>query len=117
MLVLRESWKASDPDVPVGDESWKSSSVHPVLWVWWVVYGLAPAVFVALSFAGGLRMQLGSVGNDDTVDAARDLVDHAGLIYTQSIFTLLGAAAWGALVYLWTARHVQFARRLTATAV
>ena len=33
-LMLRESWKAADPEVPAGDERWKSSSDSPLLWIW-----------------------------------------------------------------------------------
>jgi len=114
LLVLRETWKAADADVPIGDDAWKTSRVHPILWVWWVLYGLAPAVLAVLSFAGGLSVQVGGVGNESTVEAARDFVDHAALTYAQSVVTLLGAAAWAAVVYLWTARYVEFAQRLPA---
>jgi hypothetical protein len=107
MLVLREAWRASDPDVAIGDERWKRGAVHPVLWIWWVLYGLAPAVFIAMSLAGVARNQFTGVGGD-TRDTAQAIVDYEGLVYAQSIVTLLAAAAWAALVWLWTARHERF---------
>ena len=107
MLVLREVWKASDPDVAPGDERWRRGSVHPVLWIWWVLYGLAPAVFVGLSVAGVLRNQFGGVV-DDTRETAQAIVDYAGLVYVQSMVTLLAAGSWAAVVWLWTARHQRF---------
>ena len=67
MLVLRETWKAADPDVPIGDDRWKRQPVHPCCGCGGSLYGLAPAVFVALSFAGGLRAV--GVGNIDADDA------------------------------------------------
>jgi hypothetical protein len=106
MLVLRETWQLSDPQRPGGD-GWKRSSVHPVLWIWWVLYGIAPAVFIGLSVAGVLRNQFTGIGGDER-DAAQAIVDYAGLVYVQSAVTLCAAAAWAGLVWLWTARHVRF---------
>jgi Domain of unknown function (DUF4328) len=100
MLVLRETWKASDPDVPPGDDRWKSGSVHPLLWVWWVLYGLAPIVFIVI----GLRQQIGNIGAT-TTDIAKSFVDNAGPLYAQAIVNLLSVGAWAALVWLWTERH------------
>lgn len=37
-LALREMWKASDPDVPVGGE-WRSRPVSPLVTAWFVVFG------------------------------------------------------------------------------
>jgi len=100
MLVLRETWKAADPDAPIGDESWRRGGVHPILWVWWVLYGIAPLVFAVV----GLRQQLGNIGADDE-DIATSFVDNSAALYVQGIVTLLAVGAWAALVYLWTARH------------
>jgi hypothetical protein len=100
MLVLRETWKATDPDVPLGDDSWRQSGVHPMLWVWWVLYGIAPLVFAVV----GLRQQLGNIGADDE-DIAKSFVDNSAALYVQGIVSLLAVGAWAALVYLWTARH------------
>jgi hypothetical protein len=105
MLVLRETWRAADPDVPLGDDRWRNGSVHPLLWVWWVLYGLAPLVFTVM----GLRTQIGNIGADEK-DIAESFVDNSGLLYAQSIVSLLAVVAWGGLVYLWTDRH----QRLTA---
>ena len=37
-LALREMWKASDPEVPVGGE-WRSGSASPVITAWFIVFG------------------------------------------------------------------------------
>jgi hypothetical protein len=116
MLVLRETWKASDPDVAPGDERWKQSSVHPVLWVWWVLYGLAPAVFVVTSLTGGLRSQFGNVGTEATRDVAKSIVDGQTLIYVQAAVNMLAVFAWAAVVHLWTARQLRFEQRGAAFA-
>ena len=46
MLMLSESWKATDPEVPPGDDRWRQNSVSPLVYVWWVLYGLVPIVFI-----------------------------------------------------------------------
>ena len=43
-LVLREAWKAADPAVPPGDDSWKRNKDNPLLWVWFAVYGVGTVV-------------------------------------------------------------------------
>jgi hypothetical protein len=45
-LVLREQWKASDPEVPVGGD-WRSGSSSPLITAWFVVFGpVQVAIFV-----------------------------------------------------------------------
>ena len=101
MLVLRETWKAADPDVPPGDDRWKSGSVHPLLWVWWVLYGLAPLVFVVI----GLRQQIGNIGADD--DGHRQVVrrQRRSAVRPGGRQPARRVGAWAALVWLWTDRH------------
>ncbi len=105
MLVLRETWKASDPEVAPGDDRWKSGPTHPLLWVWFVLYGIAPLVFIVI----GLRTQIGNIGAN-TRDIAKSFVDNAGPLYVQAIVSLFSVVAWAAVVWLWTDRH----RRLAA---
>ena len=59
-LVLRESWKASDPSVPAGDQSWRPSKDNPVLWVWFLVYSVGMTV---LAIAGATQ-QFRAFGGD-----------------------------------------------------
>ena len=65
-LMVRESWKAADPDVPPGDTRWKSGGDSPLVWIWGVLYIVVPIVF----FVVGLRQQFGAMSND-----AEDLAD------------------------------------------
>ena len=57
-LMLRESWKAADPDVPPGDERWKAGRDTPLVWAWGVLYVVVPIVFIVV----GLRQQFGAIG-------------------------------------------------------
>ena len=74
MLVLRESWKASDPAVPPGDERWRQSPVNPIVYVWWVLYGLAPIVFIV----AGVTFETSGFGQDAD-DLAESLARRPGL--------------------------------------
>jgi hypothetical protein len=100
MLVLRETWKAADPRYGPGDDGWKRGPTHPALWVWWVLYGLAPIVFIVV----GLRSTIGNIGAS-TRDIAKSFVDNAGAMYVQGVVSLLAVVAWAAVVWLWTDRH------------
>ena len=99
-LMLRESWKAAEPDVPPGDDRWKSSPDTPLLWIWGLLYIVAPVVFVAV----GLRQQFGAMGSD-AEDLADFFHDRLGLLVAQSIAGILAAVAWGLLVRALTDRH------------
>ncbi len=102
MLVLRESWKASDPTVPTGDERWRQSPVHPVVYVWWVLYGLAPIVFIA----AGVTFQTGNL-SQDSEDLADSLRDSAALTVAQGLVGVAAAVAWALLIRGLTARHTE----------
>ena len=51
MLMFSESWKAADPDAPPGDDRWRQNSVSPLVYVWWVLYGLVPILFIVQGVA------------------------------------------------------------------
>ena len=99
-LMLRESWKAADPDVPPGDDRWKSSPDTPLLWIWGLLYIVVPIVFIAV----GLRQQFSAIGSDAS-DVADLFADRLGLLVVQSIAGILAAVAWGLLVRALTDRH------------
>jgi hypothetical protein len=101
MLVLRESWKASDAAVPPGDDRWRQNPVNPIVYVWWVLYGLAPIVFIA----AGVTFETSGFGQDPD-DLADSLIEGQALTMAQSIVGVLSAIAWALLVRGLTARHV-----------
>ena len=101
-LMLRESWQASDPDVPPRDDRWKSSTDTPLLWVWGVLYIVVPMAFIVV----GLRQQFGAMGND-AEDLADFFDDRLGLLVAQSVAAILAAVAWGLVVRALTDRHAR----------
>jgi hypothetical protein len=120
-LVLRELWKASDPDIApgiapdlapggAGSRRWTEHPVHPVVTAWWVLYGLAPVVLVVLQGVQSLGRGLGTGGTEELAE----LVDEQGaLTVASSVLTVAAAAVWIVLVRSLTARHA----RLTGEAV
>lgn len=101
MLMLREAWKASSPDVAYGDDRWRQSSDNPLLWVWWVLYGIVPLVFIPIS----LNQFTGF--STDTMDAAEFVDDYAAMGVAQSAVQAVAAVAWIMFARQLTARHRQ----------
>jgi Domain of unknown function (DUF4328) len=101
-LMLRELWRASNPEVPIGDDRWRPTPVHAVVTVWWVLYGLAPIVIMGLQGADALNRGLGS---GDAEDLAEVVDDQVGLTVASGVLTIAAAIAWVVLVRGLTARH------------
>ena len=75
-LVLREAWKAADPAVPPGDDRWKAGKDNPILWAWFLVYGVGTLV---LSIIGSsLQFQQFGGDADDLADAYADSLGRDG---------------------------------------
>ena len=102
MLVFRESWQASDPDVPPGDERWRRSSVSPIVYVWWVLYGLVPIIFLI----SGLTVQSSAFRGNET-DLAEWIEDQKGWLIAQGLAGIAQAIAYLLLVRGLTSRHVR----------
>ena len=102
LLILREHWKASDPATDDGTESWKRSPDNPILWGWFVFYGLAPFVF--------FLAQIGSVagtgvGTGDIESVAESLDDIGGLAIVSAVSVVGAAVCWILVVRQLTQRH------------
>ena len=74
--ALTEIWRASDPAVPAGDESWRSRAVPGTFPLWWALYllsGMVSMVGVGISFMSGLK-QAGLAGAATFEDATGNAV-------------------------------------------
>jgi hypothetical protein len=100
MLMLRESWKAADPSVPPTDQRWRQSAVNPVVYVWWVLYGLVPIVFLV----SGLTFQRSTFGGNER-DIADAIEDQQGFMIAQVLSGVAAAVAFALLVRWLTMRH------------
>lgn len=109
LLVLRELWKASDPDTPVGDEGWREQPVNPLLYIWFVVYGIIPGVlsaFVAYSTVQSL-FDDGFTATDNARVTAEALESGGLFTVASGAVTFVAAVVWIAFVKQLTARHVE----------
>jgi hypothetical protein len=106
-LMLRELWKASDPEIPIGSD-WRRASGSPLPIVWFVLYTIVPFISFA-SEAGGMLDEL--QGSETTI-AERITGDQTADIVV-ALFTVAAAAVFIILVRQLTDRH----RRLTGEAV
>jgi hypothetical protein len=109
LLVLRELWKASHPGTAVGDESWRTQPVNPLLYVWFVVYGIVPAVLQAVIAYSTVSSLFDS--GFSTTDSARvtaEALDATGQYTVASaVVTVVAAVVWIMFVKQLTARHVE----------
>lgn len=102
-LVLRESWTIanSDPSKPANDND--TAGENPWIWVWFVLYSLAPLVLMALGVS-----QFTALTNTDTVDLAEYYTDESAMITAQSVLSILGAGAWAMVVRTLSAKHMDY---------
>jgi ABC-type Fe3+ transport system permease subunit len=110
-LVLREAWKGSDPDVPVGDPRWKQSPVTAALLAWWVLFGLAPLVLFAIRGAAAIT----GAGSQDARDAADALRDTIGVSVASTVIAVGAGVAWIVVVRGLSSRHRELLDRAAGT--
>lgn len=103
-LMVREMWKASDATAPLDPTSWKQGAENPMIWVWFVVYGIVPAIITGLS--AGAAFNAGF--SQDADDLAETLDDFGTLQMAGAVATVVGAVVWILVVRQLTARHTQF---------
>ena len=71
-LMLRELWKASDGTDPDDPESWRSNKDTPLVWAWFVLYGIAPVVLLGFSVGSFLDGGLASSGSLESLAKSLD---------------------------------------------
>lgn len=103
-LVLRELWKASAPTEVDGGEGWKRERDNPVLWVWFVLFGIFPTIMLAVEL-GNLASAGLPAGDYESI--AESLEDFAALDWIVTIVNIGAAITWLAFVRQLTARHVR----------
>lgn len=99
-LMTREHWKAAEPSSPPDTDSWRRSPEPVLVWVWFILFGVAPLV---LALTSGLRF--GTELGGDVDAAAENLADAGNAMYLSSVVSAAGAIAWLFVVRGLTARH------------
>jgi len=105
-LVLRELWKASEPTVVDGTDSWKRSPDNPLLWVWLVLFGLLPAVLFAVQVSS---FATGGMPTGDLESVAESLDEFGAVDWLATVLNVAAAVVWVRIVRQLTQRH----KRLT----
>lgn len=102
-LMVREVWKASDPSAAHDPNGWKQSADNPVIWVWFVVYGIVPTLITALS----AQAVFGAGFSRDATTVAEALDDSGTIQMIGAGFTVIAAITWIVVVRQVTARHIE----------
>ncbi len=107
-LMLREQWTKSTPSAVAGqpsgttDTTTDTTAANPVLWVWWLAFGIWPLVALFLS-AGSL---VGSFSDTGAEAVAENLLDtNQTVTIIGSFVGLIAAIAWILFVRQLTMRH------------
>lgn len=101
LLMLIEAWKASDPQSPLGSDTWKQGGIAPPIIVWFALFGIARTI---ASFLTGSPFDQFSREREKL---AERFVDHASGVAIQAVVEIASAAAWAWLVWSLTKRHTQ----------
>lgn len=97
-LHMRELWRASDPRPTT---AWRRSSVSHIIEVWWVLFGLLPALLVPFGV-----LAFHSIGESDGQVLAQELRDDIALQTAATALSVLAAIAFLVLVSRLTRRHM-----------
>jgi hypothetical protein len=111
-LMLRELWKASDPGAaePAGEDrgrGWRAGRESPVLWAWFALFGIIPAVLI-LTQANSLATD-GLPSGD--IESVADSLDNFGAGATVvALVNVVAAVTWVLVVRQLTDRHTALTR-------
>ena len=107
LLVLREVWKASDPNTPVGSDGWKASTENRTLYLWFLFYGVVSTALTALSVASLFDSAL-SFDTDTTSLAEVAAATSPTLLLAGGVVSVVSGLLWARVIQEFTARHAQF---------
>lgn len=102
LLMLRELWKASDSVVD-GTDSWKRTPDNPLLWVWFALFGVFPAVLLVVQIG---NLAAAGLPTGDLESVADTIVDFGALGWITALLNIAAAVVWIMFVRQLTSRHV-----------
>jgi len=103
-LVLRELWKASEPAHVDGSDTWKRAPDTPLLWAWFVLFGLLPAALFAIQVGS---FATGGMPTGDIESVAESLDDFGAIGWITAALNVAAAVVWVMFVRTLTRRHKQ----------
>lgn len=110
LLMFRELWRSTDPTVSANRDDWRSSPEGPVVWLWWLFYGLIPVLLipVGISTFANISTDLSS----QTEDLARTFDEQLAINTASSVTNILAALTFLVLVRQLTRRHEELVETL-----
>jgi hypothetical protein len=110
-LMLRELWKASDPEryevdagSPADERHWRRSGENAALWVWFVMFGLAPLLLVVVQVN---TLATEGIPDSDLESVADSLDDFGAVSVAAALLNIVAAVAWVLVVRQLTDRHAE----------
>lgn len=105
-LVLKELWRASDPDIAPYDTSWKQRPVTPLVNAWWVLYGLVPLLNIITGIQTIADLPQLIDEGESARTTAQNYVDSFAVSIVVGIASIAATWVYLTLVNRLTARHV-----------
>lgn len=109
-LMLREHWKASDPDVAPGDQSWKQRVASPLITAWLVLTLVSVGVQVTMGVSTGRRAINGLGAADSTRSLAETAANDLALAIVGGLLAAVSSVVLVMIVRQLTARHARATR-------
>jgi hypothetical protein len=107
-LMLREHWRASDPDLGFGDPTWKSRPVSPLITAWFVVSLVGQLASIAA--VGSVIGNFDPNSADDAPALATQFTDQAAFIIPGAILSLVASVLLIMIIRALGARHMRLTR-------
>ena len=106
-FMLREHWKASDPDVQPGDPSWQQREAPPLISVWLALTIASIAIQVAVGVATGARAINGLSSTDSARSLAETVANDLPLALAGGLVGAAGTVVLIAIIRQLTQRHTR----------
>ena len=107
-LMLREHWRASDPELGFGDPTWKSRPVSPLITAWFVVSLVGQLASIAA--VGSVIGNFDPNSADDAPALAKQFTDQAAFIIPGAILSLVASVLLIMIIRALGARHMRLTR-------
>ena len=102
-LMLRELWKASSPLPRSGHDDWNRVPVLPMIWIWFLLYGVLQAVLLAVQTSSFI----GSGLANDAESLAKSIEDAGTFSLISGVGVFFAGVAWMIVVRRLTDRHTE----------
>jgi len=107
-LMLREHWRASDPELGFGDPTWKSRPVSPLITAWFVVSLVSQ--LAAIAAVGSVIGNFDPNAADDAPTLAKQFADQADFIIPGALISAAASVLLIMVIRALGARHMRLTR-------